>query len=214
MNADIKRTFMTGTLIACAGAAAISYFVVQPKVTTATEVRSELAREQEFIEKGEQEIASSSDRVDAMVAAMRDARDAMLGDLSNTDPTQSQQQLQRLANDRGLTVTRIEPVRSSFDEVKTGSPEQDARIEIKEYRVECRGAFNAVVAFIDDLQRGSGQPRVSSFRMVPADAERVRAVVSVEMLEMVDYPDSFKNAFKPAQDGAGSDEPSDGEESE
>lgn len=195
MNADLNKAIAARVALVAAGSVALSYFFVKPSSIAAAEMERVHDAHHEYIDLGEQEMASNADQVEALVSNMRAARDAIVNDLTNSVPAQTHQQLQRLAIDRGLTVTRVEPTKSSVHESKTGTPAQSVKIEEKEFRIECQGAFSGVVAFVDDIQRSPGQPRVSSFRMIPTDENRVRASVTINLIELIEFPEKMKNAF-------------------
>lgn len=200
MNGDVKNTVLTRIVLVAAGAAAMSYFFVKPSSLTAAEMERVHDEQSEYIDLGEREMVKNIDQVEALVSNMRAARDAIVEDLTNDVPAQTHQQLQRLAVDRGLTVTRVEPTKSSIHEAKTGSPLQSFKVEEKEFRIECQGAFSGVVAFVDDIQRSPGQPRVSNFRMIPTDENRVRASVTINLIELIEFPEQMKSAFGPSND--------------
>ncbi|MFG0314102.1 MAG: hypothetical protein ACF8LL_07945 [Phycisphaerales bacterium] len=195
MNTDTMKAYMVRVLALGCVCGAASFLFVRPVITRASDLQGERQSQLEFIEQGEEHIAQYEDDLRRAVSSTRASRDAMLRDLRSDPDMQDQQLFQRLASARGLTLTRVEPMRSKLADATLGSPEQKAEVERKDYRLECRGSYSGLVQFIDDIQSSNRQMQVISFRLVPTSGQRVKTTLNLSMVELKSYPESLERAF-------------------
>jgi gas vesicle protein len=195
MNMEISRTHLTRIGLVGVVIGAANYMFVRPQASAAQDAQIKYKMQSEFIEQGEQSIELYQDDVDEMVEMVRSARDAMLMDLKPDIQVTDQQLLQRKATLHGMTVTRLEPSRAVNVSTDTEVEEDSVELEIKEFRIECRGNYSGFVSFIDDLQNEKRRMKVTSFRLVPTDEQVVRANLTVKLVELVEFPESIKTAF-------------------
>lgn len=200
MSIDTMRAYMVRVLALGCVCGAASFLFVRPVMTRASDLQSERQSQLEFIERGEEHIAQHEEELLRAVSDTRASRDAILSDLRSDPDMQDQQLFQRLAASRGLTLTRVEPMRSKLADAKLGSPDRQAQVERKDYRLECRGSYSGLVQFIDDIQSSNRQMQVISFRLVPTSGQRVKTTLNLSMVELKSYPKSLEQAF--AEGGA------------
>lgn len=193
MNADIQRTFVGKLLVLGLITGSMSFFLVRPKSLAASELESQFQIQSESIALGERNLEQHADLVSRAIIDMRAARDAMLDDLALNDAEQSHQLLQRTAIENGLTVTRVEPLQSILDDVQTGSVDEKAAVEKKQFRLECNGTYSGVVDFIQEMQQGPRLAQIESFRMMPTSEQSVRAIMYINLLELVEYPQQLRS---------------------
>jgi len=197
MNAEISRTFVVKLILICIAALVLNYFVVRPKQAEANTLDTAHASKMTLVDQGEQEMQRHRQQIEESVTQMSQLRQEMIEDLQPAQSLQSHQLLQKYAQRSDLTLTRIEPIKSVFEQSPTEGAEQDIKIELTEYRIECRGTFNAVVSFITEVQQGKRQGIIKHFRMVPLDDASVRAIMQVKLIELVDFPAQLKD--KPSE---------------
>lgn len=202
MNIDTMKAYMVRVLALGCVCGAASFLFVRPVIAKASDLQSERQSQLEFIEQGEEHIVQYEDELLRAVRDTRASRDAMLSDLRSDPDMQDQQLFQRLAATRGLTLTRVEPMRSKLADAKLGSPDRQAEVERKDYRLECRGSYSGLVQFIDDIQSNNRQMQVISFRLVPTSGQRVKTTLNLSMVELKSYPESLGQAFAQGGDEA------------
>lgn len=191
MSNEVQRTFMIKLTGFSLGMGALAYFVVGPKVIQASDMQSQLAMQTQTIAQGERAFEQFEIPVAKANQSMRVITRQMLDDLQIDAAVQAHQVIQRLAVSNGLTVTRVEPLQSTFSEVMTGTPQQLAKVEEKIFRIECQGKFAGFVAFVDELQNGPGRASVSSLRMVPTGEGTVSVIMSVQIVELIEAPEQL-----------------------
>jgi Tfp pilus assembly protein PilO len=200
MDTAMSHEFTRSTLarVAVVGflAGATSFLFVKPKMSEASDLRIESESRHDYILEGESKIAQNNIKVEDLVETTTQARNAMLEDLSPDLILQDQQILQRLASARGLTVNRVEPIRESSTSAKVTQSGEKAELLEKEYRIECQGAYSAIVAFISDVQESSRQMKVTDIRLVPSGTQRVRSSLGISMVELKAYPPALDEALR------------------
>lgn len=196
MSSDFAQSALTRVAVVGVLAGATSLLVVKPKMSEASDIRIESDMRQAYILEGESKIAQHDLQISDLVEATEQARSTMLEDLSPDPDLQDQQILQRMASLSGLTVTRVEPIRESSTSAKITESGEEAELIEKEYRIECRGAYSSIVAFIVEVQQSPRQMKVTDIRLVPSGAQRVRSSLGISMVELKDYPVSLDEAFQ------------------
>ena len=133
---------------------------------------------------------------------MSDVRDGILSDLRPLENQQSHRYIQHLAETNGLTVTRIDPLRSTTSDAETGATgDQKFSLESKDVRVEFNGPYSGVVTYFAQLRDGPHQADVESFRMVPTSKTAVRVSMQIKLHELSQVPELIEKSFAgdPAQ---------------
>lgn len=192
MNTEVTRNFFTKLLACCLVMGAVSYFFVGPKMIQASDLQSSYQMQTLSISEGEQEIKAHADAVSDAMLDMQTISRQVIEDLTIDKDVQAHQLLQHSAVANGLTVTRVEPLRSAFSEVKTGYPEQIAKIEEKEFRIECQGPYGGIVTFIEEMQAGPGRTSIENFRIIATDAQSVSAIMTVKLVELIEVPQQLR----------------------
>ncbi|MFG0245826.1 MAG: hypothetical protein ACF8MF_07250 [Phycisphaerales bacterium JB052] len=196
MMTDITRTFFTKLVLICVALLAVNYFLIKPKVLAAKETAVDLEAQVSYIEHGQQDIEAHHDELEQQIDQMRVVRDEMIRDLESEQTAQAHQILQRQAISQGLVVTRIEPLKSVIEKTTPADEEHATELDVKEFRLECRGAFHDVIAFVSEVQSGEHQGCITSFRMVPIDERNVRVSMQIRLIELITIPDQIRDAFK------------------
>ena len=195
MMTEITRSFLTKLTMVCVTLLAVNYFLVKPKVLAAKETAADLNAQLSYIEYGQQDIKDHHEDLEQQITKMRVVRDEMIRDLEKEQTAQAHQILQRQAINQGLVVTRIEPLKSVVKHTTPANTEHASEVDIREFRIEYRGAFHDVIAFISEVQSGKHQGCISNFRMVPTDERNVRVSMQIRLIELVTIPDQIRDAF-------------------
>lgn len=188
MSTEITRSQLSRVLVAGGLVSAASFVLVTPRMSEAGEQVARQSRQLEYIEQGESHIANYQADLQKLIESTQQTRDAMLDDLSPHPELKDQQLFQRYASDHGITLTRVEPMKSSPVTLELGSPEYLADMQRKAFRLEMRGAYSDVISYIDQLQSSTCRMRVTSFRAVPSGEQDVRCTLNVSMVELSSYP--------------------------
>lgn len=200
MNSEFAKSAMTRIVLVGVLAGAANYVLVRPKLTQASDIVHEQRNREVFLKQGEQVLYTENDQLKSRVVETAHTRDKVLEDLENSKGNQDQQQFQRLAGARGLTITRVEPIRSSSVKQFVGEGLVEAQAVKKEYRIECRGAFSGFVSLMSDMQSSNRRLSVTDFRLVPAGEDEVRVSMTVAMLELTEYPPLLKTMLSQESD--------------
>lgn len=210
MSSAIYRTQFTRVVVAGLIMSAASFVLVSPRISEARSMSEKREQQLAYIEQGESHIADHQDGLRRVIDSTMRARDAMIKDLSADPDLKDQQLFQRLASTHELTLTRVEPMKSSPVSTDLGSPERVAEIDRKAFRIECRGAYSDLISYIEDLQSSPCRMRVTSFRLVPIGVQEVRCTLNVSMVELTGYPDMLNsglhtgmNSSEPSQEDEG-----------
>ena len=193
MTGDFTKVAMTRIVVVGILAGATNYLLVRPKLTQASDIMHEQHEREIYLREGEQVLDEEHVLLETRVIETAASRDSILQDLENTNGNQDQQHFQRLASARGLTITRVEPIRSSTSKQFLGEGLVEAEGTKKEYRIECRGAFSGFVSLLSDMQSSDRRLSVTDFRMVPAGEDEVRVSMTVGMFELNEYPPLLKS---------------------
>lgn len=191
MNPDIQKAFLLRLIIVTGLVVAARYFLVLPRVSQGEDLARTYQAQQEIIEQGEQAIGQHAGMVSELLTSMHAARVDMLYRFQASGSTQMHNQLQSLADQHKLTVSRIEPLKTSASRGKSGLPPEEIEMETIEFRIECEGLYSGVVAYLNDLSMGTNMATVRTFRMVPVGSGRARATMQVAMHQLLKTPEVF-----------------------
>jgi hypothetical protein len=205
MSQEVLKAFVIKLLGVSLLAAIAWYMAVKPQTDRLNELRLTNATQMIEITQGEEAIASLSDKVIASESQLDKIREEILLQFDMDQGTNAHKRLQESAEQHYLTVTRIEPLRSSITTHKGKSDQGDVQLETKEFRVECVGPFGGIVGFLNDLSNGEQISKVDSFRIVPVSRAGARMIMQVSIFQFVDTPKVFSEASRSAsqqlQDG-------------
>tara|TARA_A100001391_G_scaffold190385_1_gene162755 strand:+ start:1010 stop:1669 length:660 start_codon:yes stop_codon:yes gene_type:complete len=191
MNQDTMKSFFVKLgLISLAGAAGW-HFLVGAELESERDLK--LARQAQVHEltQGEKSIGLHARQVELSLDRMRGVRDELRVQLDAEHTMNMHEQLQTLAEYKGLTVTRIEPLRKRVEKLKRGAGLGKLELESQEFRVECEGPYSGVVEYIEELSNGASIAKISSFRMLPTSMESVRMILQVSAYEIGEFPEAF-----------------------
>lgn len=191
MNQDIMKNFLVKLIAISAISAVIWHTLISPQVDKLKDLQEARSSQAHEIDQGEQTIALHADEMNETLKRMDTVRSEISTNLNVNQATNVHRYLQESANRRTLTVSRIEPLRSSS--VKKSNPltKQEIELETKEFRIECVGSYNATMNFFQDLSSGDNIAKVSSFRIIPVSEQDVRMIVQVSVYQLVKVPDTF-----------------------
>jgi len=192
MNQDtVKSFFVKLGLISLAGAGGW-YFLVGSQLDAERDLK--LAREAQVsgLESGEEAILLYADRVDRSLNRMRQVQGELQLQLDSENAMNMHEHLQTLAESKGLTVSRIEPLRKRIEKHKRGPGLSDLELATQEFRVECDGPYVGAVEYINLLSSGSSITKIGSFRMLPTSKESVRMILQVSTYEIGEFPEVFE----------------------
>ncbi|CAN0561598.1 unnamed protein product, partial [Laminaria digitata] len=169
----------------------LSFAVLRPNTLHAGDMQIRVANQTQRVQEGDQQIKEHADQVQVAIANMEQVRARFLNELVVEDATRSYQYLQRTALAHGLTVTRIEPMRTGSESLNSTDPLDQASITTREFRIECDGPLSGLLEFFSLLRSGEFQIEIGSFKMVPTSSDSVRASMQVKCVELVQYPDEL-----------------------
>ncbi len=192
MNSDITKNAAVRIAVVGLLVGAANFALVRPKLAEATEMKDEQSKRSLYLQQGEQVLVEEQDSLTERARDTAESRDKILLDLDASKGNQDQQQFLRLASARGLTITRVEPIRSSVTKQGLGEGLTQAEALLKEYRIECRGAFSGFVSLLSDIQSSDRRLSVTDFRMVPAGENEARVSMTISLLELTEYPSILK----------------------
>lgn len=191
MNHDTRRTFLLRLAGLTAIAIAARYTLVLPRVQRVEDLAQRLKAQAQEVEQGERAISLYASEVDESVQKMSAVRDDLADRLAVRESTQIHKRLQHGAENNRLTVSRIEPLKTSTSKAKASPGGADITLETLEFRVECVGPYAGIVGYLDDLASGPSMTKVTMFRMVPTSSDSARIILQVAIHQLVQTPDAF-----------------------
>lgn len=201
MNQDTMKSFFVKLgLISLVGAGGW-YFLVGAQLEAEGELK--LARDAQVsqLNQGEESIGLHARQVERSLERMRGVRDELRAQLDSANATNMHEHLQDLAEAKGLTVTKIEPLRKRIDKLKRGSGQAELELATQEFRLECDGPYAGIVGYIEELGSGSSISKVISFRMLPTSKETARMILQVSTYEIGEFPEAFEETMSAAHAG-------------
>jgi len=193
MTNTMTRSYFVKLALIIGALVVINHVSVRPQARAMSEKMDEYQSQIEFVRSGQLEMERANEQLGRFDELISETRQHVLRDLE-PDPTLfAHQRLHRYASAHALTVTRVEPLRSVIKQSENAALLTDPiAIDTKEFRMECHGNFNAMLALIADIQRGPYHGQVTSFRMVPTDKDGVRAVMQVRLTELKQFPETMR----------------------
>jgi len=201
MNQDtMKSFFMKLGLISLAGAGGW-YFLVGAQLEAEQEIKGARDAQVRHLTQGEESIGLHAEQVERSLERMRVVRDGLRAQLDSATATDMHGHLQDLAEAKGLTVTKIEPLRKRIDKLKRGPGQAELELATQEFRLECDGPYSGIVGYIQELSSGSSITKVGSFRMLPTSKETARMILQVSTYELGAFPEAFEETMSAAPVG-------------
>ena len=191
MNQEILKYFVIKLVAISLVSAAVWHTLISPQVDKLKDLQSSSIAQAREIDQGEKTISAHAKEMNETLNRMDAVRDEISTNLNVNQATNIHRYLQESATQRNLTVSRIEPLRSSLTKKNNPLTKQEIELETKEFRVECVGSYDATINFFQDLSRGNNIAKVSSFRIIPVSEQDVRMIVQVSVYQLVKVPDSF-----------------------
>lgn len=189
----MTRAFFTKLALIVAAMVAINHYAVRPKAHAMGEVMDEYRSQAEFLQTGLIAMEQSGHEIERFNEHIADIQAKMLRELQPDPTILAHQRLHRFASARDLTVTRVEPLRSTIKKSNDGGVlTNPIAIDTKDFKMECHGAFHSVLSLIADIQSGPHHAQVTSFRMVPISEEAVRVVMQVRLTELKAFSDALQ----------------------
>ncbi len=195
MNQDNRRAFLLRLLVVTGAVFAARYTLVLPRVRQVGEMRQRFESQTRQAREGEKAIGAYSRQVGETVGNMSAVRDEMNQRLAPCESTQVHNRLQHAAEQNSLTVIRLEPMRSASAKGASGMVPDAAELRTDEFRIECTGPYQGIVAFLDELDSGPNLPRVTMFRMIPTSGDSARMVMQVSLHQLVKSPEDFNKVL-------------------
>lgn len=191
MTTAFIRAYFTKLTLIVVAMLTINHLAVRPKAHEMGEMMEEYRSQVEFIRAGQVQMKQNDQEIERFRQQVDSTRANILKDLGPDPSLFAHQRLQRYAKAHGLTVTRVEPMRSVIKQTNDdGVLTNPIAIDTKEFRMECHGAFHSVLALIAEIQGGPYNGQVTSFRMVPTNDDAVRVVMQVRLIELKQFPDT------------------------
>tara|TARA_R110002072_G_scaffold42064_21_gene118779 strand:+ start:23569 stop:24225 length:657 start_codon:yes stop_codon:yes gene_type:complete len=201
MNQDTMKSFFVKLgLISLAGAAGW-HFLVGAELESERDLK--LARDAQVrqLTQGEESIGLHAQQVERSLERMSEIRDELRAQLDSANGTNMHGHLQDLAEEKGLTVTKIEPLRKRIEKLKRGPGQAELELATQEFRVECDGPYSGIVDYLQELSGGSCITKVGSFRMLPTSKESARMILQVSTYELGAFPEAFEETMSAAPAG-------------
>lgn len=190
MNQDLRQRITLGVTLASAGVCAAWFFIVRPETAHAHELANTFEANQRMVARYDEQRNTAAElseeegdaRFRRAVGILHDAS------VSDEEPVDLHNLVNRLADEQGITVTRIETVsdRVIRERIDTEAPEAEAIEQM--VRVELEGSYEDTVLFLGRVQESKPIVRCVSFRMLPIDVDVVRTSVEVQMFALTVVP--------------------------
>jgi len=195
MTDEMLKSFVLKLAGVSVVAAVIWMTAVAPEVKRLHEIKAAYASQSTEISEGETAMADQSGRIQASVDRMNEIRDELISELQTGSDITSHKHIQDTAERNNLTVSRIEPLRSSESTHVNEADQSKIRLLTKEFRVECAGSYDGLVGYINDLSNGSTIAKVNTFRIVPVSEEGARMILQVSTYQLLDTNKVFSGTL-------------------
>ena len=195
MNQDIQKTFITKLILAALGTGLVWYMTIGAKEKQVFDLEQVYISQMSEVTQGEDEMNKNKNATEYCVTQMCSIRDEMATQFDVNETVNARKHIQDAAEMYSLTVSRIEPLRSSLTKKKNKVDATEITIKTEEYRVECVGPFDGIVRYVDDLSNASQIAKVNSFRVIPVSSEYARMILQVSVYRLVEVPDTFSESF-------------------
>ncbi len=195
MNQDIQKTFITKLVLAALGTGLVWYMTIGAKEKQVYDLDQIYIAQMSEVTQGEDEMSKNESTIDYCMTQMCSIRDELATQFDVTETINARKHIQDAAEMYSLTVSRIEPLRSSLTKKKNKLDGTEITIKTEEYRVECVGPFDGIVRYVDDLSNSSQITKVNSFRVIPVSSEYARMILQVSVYRLVEVPETFNENF-------------------
>ncbi|PCI09392.1 hypothetical protein COB72_06620 [bacterium] len=195
MNQDIQKIFITKLVLASLGTALVWYMTIGAKEKQVYDLEQIYIAQMSEVTQGEAEMSKNESMIDYCVTQMCSIRDELSTQFDVNETINARKHIQDAAEMYSLTVSRIEPLRSSLTKKKNKVDDTEITIKTEEYRVECVGPFDGIVRYVDDLSNSSQITKVNSFRIIPVSSEYARMILQVSVYRLVEVPETFNESF-------------------
>lgn len=154
------------------------------------------------VSQGEEMMLQSQVMVDACVSRMCSIRDDLLSQFKLDGTTDARKHIQESAEQFDLTISHIDPLRSTITRSDSKVSEDEIRLETKGFRVECVGPYNGLVQYIEDLSSTSHVAKVNSFRIIPVSRDTARMTLQVSVYHFEHVPETLTKFFEHSSIGS------------
>ena len=195
MNQDTQRNYLIKLLGVSLAGAGVWFTIVGPKLNAVDDLEQTLENQASEISNGEEAIRLHSADVEKTIQQVEHLQSELASQLDVNREVNVHKHLQDAAEQRGLTVSRVEPLRETVTIRKSSVDQKKIQMLTKEFRLECIGAYSSIVGYLDDLRKSTNLSKVSSFRIVPVSSQQARMILQVEVYQLVDAPDVFTESM-------------------
>lgn len=197
MSLDIQRGFVF-RLIAVSVIVSIAWMmIVGPRVHKVDEMNQVRHAQDQEIAAGEEAIGHYSSRLGVSMERMSRVRDHLVSQLDASQSSNTHKLLQDSAESHDLTVSRIEPMRTTLAKSISDIDQSEIHLETKEFRVECAGPYAGIVGYLEDLSSDSNMAKASTFRIIPVGKDNARMIVQVSIYQLIEIPEAFTRSLGP-----------------
>lgn len=196
---DTHRNFILKIVAGSIALSGVWFSVVGPKLTAFEDAKYARQAQTNEIAEGEQAVEQFSMQVDASMARIQALQHDLGIQLDLLQEVDVHKHLQDTAEAYQLTVSRIEPLRDTTTK-RASSVEGglDITMQTREFRIECVGAYDGVVKYLQSLSQSTNLSKVSSFRVVPVSGDHARMILQVEVYSMNDAPKALTESLASA----------------
>ncbi|MDF1808635.1 MAG: hypothetical protein P1U42_02975 [Phycisphaerales bacterium] len=200
MNQDIQKNFMIKLIGVSMVLAAIWFYFVGSQSKKLHSLTQQNVLQQNRVEQGEELISKYNSQVESSVAQMDEVRTKIFDQLSVEQEVNLHKLLQDSAESFGLTVARIEPLRTATSSNIEEDPEKMITLQTSEFRVECSGPYDGIVRYIEDISTSMNMAKVDSFRVIPVASDNARLILQASTYELTEYPTAIAASFDDSTD--------------
>jgi hypothetical protein len=191
MSQDIQKSFLVRLIVISLIVSVAWYLIVGPQVIRVQEISEAHESQIEDISVGEEAINKHASQLTKSLQQMSEVRDQLILQFDVGHSSNYHKHLQEAAESHGLTVSRIEPLRTSVAKRESEKDQGDIKLESKEFRVECGGSYAGIVEYLEGLSNGPSVAKVSTFRIIPTSTNQARMIMQVSVYHLIETPDSF-----------------------
>jgi Tfp pilus assembly protein PilO len=196
MNQELQKNFFVKISVVIIAVSAAWYIFVGPKLEAVKESNQKFASQTNEISNGEQEIVLYGKALDNTIESMESIREGFVNQLAIGQDSNARQSINEFASNNKLTVTRIEPLRTTSNKLVNEYDLSEIVLETEEFRVECMGSYSGLVGYLQDLTQGSQLSSVSTFRILPISKNNAKMILQVSVFSLTEAPEGF---VKPAE---------------
>jgi|GEM_PF-6586387 len=195
MNQELQKNFLIKLIAVSAVLAATWFYVVGSQSKKLHTLTQQHVMQEHQVKQGEELITQYESQVENSVAQMNDVRTTIFEQLDVKQELNLHKLLQDSAESFGLTVARIEPLRTATSSNIEDDPKKLITLETHEFRVECSGPYDGIVRYIEDISTSMNMAKVDSFRVIPLTSDNARLILQATTYELIQYPESIATAI-------------------